>query len=81
MLDFNSSPSIFGFATFVGLFIISARLIFGWMNNKYPPGPKGVPFWGLRLSETAWKDFEQWGKKYGRGYCKCNCELTSMLTP
>ena len=78
MFDFNNSlASVFGFAVFVGFSSVSARHIFGWVKNKYPPGPKGLPFFGPRLSETAWKDFEQWGKKYGRRYCKCNRGLTS----
>ena len=69
MFDLNPSPaSTFGFITLAGLLAVSARSAFGLprTKNKYPPGPKGIPFFGTRLSSTPWKDFEQWGKEYGK---------------
>jgi len=71
MFDLNPSASIFGFVTLAGLLVVSARSTFGLprTKNKYPPGPKGLPFFGTRLSSTPWKDFEQWGKEYGKSSC------------
>ncbi|KIM47085.1 hypothetical protein M413DRAFT_64051 [Hebeloma cylindrosporum] len=68
MFDLDRSPtSIFGFVALACLLAVSAKSAFGLLRtkNRYPPGPKGLPFFGTRLSSTPWKDFEEWGKEYG----------------
>jgi hypothetical protein len=52
-----------------GSFIISIIPVFRWLRragNKYPPGPKGIPFFG-NLFQLSKQDFEEWGHKYGKG--------------
>ena len=66
-----SPPSILGFALLAGLFVLSAKRVFGHLageKQNYPPGPKGVPIFGMlfRFFTATWSDFDQWGKKYGQ---------------
>ena len=36
--------------------------------HVYPPGPRGIPFFGplFQLSTTPWKEFETWKAQYGK---------------
>lgn len=66
MFDFDGLSPVTLAAT-AGLLIVSYTYSSGITKskNEYAPGPKGLPFFGTRFSSTPWKDFEQWGKKYG----------------
>lgn len=70
MFDLNSLPSVFAIPVTVGLLVVSSVYFFQSRESKgkLAPGPKGPPFLGPRLSSKPWKDFEQWGKQYGKRF-------------
>ncbi|KIM47091.1 hypothetical protein M413DRAFT_63638 [Hebeloma cylindrosporum] len=70
MFTFYHSPiptSQLGLVTLASLLIIAAGYFFqfGRSKRKLPPGPKGMPFFGIRLSDKGLNDFEEWAKMYG----------------
>lgn len=53
-------------ASLAGLLLAAAIGYFLWYRqSKLPPGPKGVPFFGLSLVDKTPEHFVEWGKKYG----------------
>ena len=48
--------------------IYAVRTIKRRTTHKFPPGPRGIPFFGplFQLSGAPWKDFETWKVQYGK---------------
>jgi hypothetical protein len=70
MFNIYQSPTSaqLGLVTLAGLLIVSIGYLFKLRRSKYklPPGPKGSPFFGIRLSDKGLNDFEEWAKMYGK---------------
>jgi len=68
--DLQQSPTLaqFSLVALAGLLFASVGYAFELRRskNKLPPGPKGTPFFGMRLSDKGLNDFEEWAKMYGK---------------
>ncbi|PPQ78647.1 hypothetical protein CVT25_010542 [Psilocybe cyanescens] len=67
MFDHNNfSTGIISVPIVVGILALAVTSVFKWLGKagyKYPPGPKGIPFFG-NFFQLSRKGFQEWGHKY-----------------
>jgi hypothetical protein len=65
---FDSKTHFLTLLVSVSVWVFIVRAIRRRRTHPFPPGPKGLPFFGnlFQLSLTPWKEFEAWKQKYGK---------------